>query len=232
MTTSNTALPGNVFPADTRYDRRLAEILQHATAVFCEKGYDAASMRDLSRATGMSLAGLYYYFESKEKLLYLIQKHTFQTIIDRLQQRLSEVSDPEQQVREIIRNHLDYFLANKQGMKVITHESGLLNPALEQEVRAIRRQYYMTVRGVIDALKTARRLDISARLATLGLFGMMNWIYTWHNPKVDADADELARSMGDLFLNGFLGTAKSKQDTRPAAAPSKPAARKKRSASS
>src|SRR2546422_7461297 len=33
--------------------------------VFYERGYEGASMRDLSRATGMSLAGLYYYFESK-----------------------------------------------------------------------------------------------------------------------------------------------------------------------
>jgi AcrR family transcriptional regulator len=54
----------------TRYDRRLAEILAHATEVFCEKGYEGASMRDLSRASRMSLAGLYYYFESKERLLY------------------------------------------------------------------------------------------------------------------------------------------------------------------
>ncbi len=44
----------------TRYDRRLAEILGHATEVFCKKGYEGASMRDLSRESGMSLAGLYY----------------------------------------------------------------------------------------------------------------------------------------------------------------------------
>ncbi len=72
----------------TRYDRRLAEILTHATEVFCKKGYEGASMRDLSRASGMSLAGLYYYFESKERLLYLIQKHTFTTIVQRLKSRL------------------------------------------------------------------------------------------------------------------------------------------------
>ena len=48
-------------------------------------------MRDLSRASGISLSGLYYYFESKEKLLYLIQKHTFSTIVDRLRERLDEV---------------------------------------------------------------------------------------------------------------------------------------------
>jgi len=52
---------------DTRFDRRLAEILDYATEIFAEKGYEGASMRDLSRLSGISLAGLYYYFESKEE---------------------------------------------------------------------------------------------------------------------------------------------------------------------
>jgi len=72
--------------SDTRFDRRLADVLAHASHIFCEKGYEGASMRDLSRATGMSLAGLYHYFESKEELLYLIQKHTFTTIIETLRE--------------------------------------------------------------------------------------------------------------------------------------------------
>jgi len=72
------------------YDRRLAEILAHATEVFCKKGYEGASMRDLSRDSGMSLAGLSYYFESKERLLYLIQKHTFTTIVQLTPIHISE----------------------------------------------------------------------------------------------------------------------------------------------
>src|SRR5438034_11194638 len=83
----------------SRFDRRLAEILTHATGVFCEKGYEGASMRDLSRASGMSLAGLYYYFESKERLLFLIQKHTFTTVVQRLKKRLDASADPEERVR-------------------------------------------------------------------------------------------------------------------------------------
>src|SRR5271170_1019668 len=110
----------------TRFDRRLAKILEHATAIFCEKGYEGASMRDLSRASGMSLAGLYYYFESKEKLLFLIQKHTFSTIVERLKARLEGVSDPEQQIRVFILNHLEYFLAHPASMKVLTHEAEAL----------------------------------------------------------------------------------------------------------
>ncbi|PYX17385.1 MAG: TetR/AcrR family transcriptional regulator, partial [Acidobacteria bacterium] len=42
----------------SRFDRRLSSILAHATNVFYEKGYEGASMRDLSRASGMSLAGM------------------------------------------------------------------------------------------------------------------------------------------------------------------------------
>src|SRR3989440_8337724 len=99
--------------AESRFDRRQAEILKHATEVFYERGYEGASMRDLSRATGMSLAGLYYYFESKERLLYLIQKHTFKTIVQRLKERLKDANQPEQRIRVFILNHLEYFLSNQ-----------------------------------------------------------------------------------------------------------------------
>src|ERR1700720_4517560 len=100
--------------AEPRFDRQLGRILEHATEVFCDKGYEGASMRDLSRATGMSLAGMYHYFGSKERLLYLIQKHTFSTILTQLRDRLSQSTDPEQAIRTFIGNHLEYFLEHQQ----------------------------------------------------------------------------------------------------------------------
>ncbi len=213
-----------------RFDRRLGEILDHATAVFCDKGYEAASMRDLSRATGMSLAGLYYYFESKEKLLYLIQKHAFETILAGLRKGLKGVSDPEQRVRVLIQNHLEYFLANQRAMKVLSHEDEVLKNSYGAEVRAIKREYYRICLGLVEDLMRARGVDyhpsapkagapgtpeFSGRIAVLSLFGMMNWIYTWHNPRVDADAGVLARQMADIFLNGVLCSSPKKARTRP-----------------
>ncbi len=194
-----------------RFDRRLGEILDHATAVFCDKGYDAASMRDLSRATGMSLAGLYYYFESKEKLLYLIQKHAFETILAGLRRRLERVADPEQRVRVLIQNHLEYFLANQKAMKVLSHEDEALKNSYGAEVRAVKREYYRICRGLVEDLMRAHGVESSGRIAVLSLFGMMNWIYTWHNPRVDADAGVLARQMSDIFLNGLLGAGRHKR---------------------
>ena len=202
---------------ETRFDRRLARILLHATNVFCDKGYAAASMRDLSRASGVSLSGLYYYVESKEELLYLIQKHTFSTIVDRLRQRLDEVADPEDRIRLFILNHLEYFLANQKAMKVLSHEDDVLKNGFGSEIAAIKREYYRICMELLDANKVARGLEFSSRTAVLSLFGMMNWIYTWYNPRVDAEAADLARQMGDIFLQG-IGTAPSKgpQKKRPA----------------
>jgi AcrR family transcriptional regulator len=195
----------------SRYDRRLAEILAHATDVFCKKGYEGASMRDLSRASGMSLAGLYYYFESKERLLFLIQKHTFSTILQHLKSRLAGVQDSEQRIRIFILNHLEYFLANQAAMKVLSHESEVLKNGFATEVAAIKREYYRICISLLDELKRERGLQGSTRIAVLSLFGMMNWIYTWHNPRTDADAEQLAREMGDIFLHGVLTGTKSRK---------------------
>ncbi|HWW16116.1 MAG TPA: TetR/AcrR family transcriptional regulator [Candidatus Dormibacteraeota bacterium] len=196
----------------TRYDKRLAEILTHATDVFCEKGYEGASMRDLSRASGMSLAGLYYYFESKERLLFLIQKHTFTTIVQRLKARLEGVRDPEEQVRIFILNHLEYFLANQAAMKVLSHEADALKNGFASEVAAIKREYYRICVGLLEELKRERGLQFSTRIAVLSLFGMMNWIYTWHNARVDADAEQLAGEMSDIFLRGLMNGSRARKD--------------------
>jgi TetR/AcrR family transcriptional regulator, cholesterol catabolism regulator len=194
---------------DTRFDRQLARVLEHAARIFCEKGYEGASMRDLSRASGMSLAGLYHYFESKEELLYLIQKHTFETIIENLRERLAASTDPEERVRIFVENHLEYFLANKEAMKVLTHEDETLKNGRGAEVRAIKRAYYRICFDLLEDLKRNQGLQFSGRLAVLSLFGMINWFYTWHNPRVDANAKALAEEMSGIFLYGVLPRQKN-----------------------
>jgi AcrR family transcriptional regulator len=195
---------------DTRFDRRLAEILDFATEVFAEKGYEGASMRDLSRLSGISLAGLYYYFESKEKLLYIIQQHTFQTIMERLRERLAASNDPEARIRTFVSNHIEYSVAKQKAMKVLSHEDDVLKNGYGAELAAIKREYYRICLGLVQDLAKAEGLEqggrrVSARTAVMGLFGMLNWIYTWYKPEVDAPAEVIASEMSDVFLRGIRG---------------------------
>lgn len=207
---------------DSRFDRRLAEILDCATEVFAEKGYEGASMRDLSRLSGISLAGLYYYFDSKEKLLYFIQKHTFTTIIEQLRERLETVTNPEERIRVFVLNHVEYAAARQKAMTVLSHEDDVLKNGYGSELAAIKREYYRICLGLVEDLAEAEKLKylgaeaassggMSTRIAVMSLFGMMNWLYTWYNPRVDPDAETLARELSDLFLEGVRGGQKTRR---------------------
>src|SRR5580698_9823821 len=88
--------------ASPSYDRKLDELLRQAAAVFRTRGYHQASMRDIARATGVSLAGLYYYFSSKEELLFLIQRHAFETILAAAKDGLRDLQDPEERLRDLV----------------------------------------------------------------------------------------------------------------------------------
>jgi len=92
-------------------------------------------------------------------------------------------------------------------MKVLSHEDEVLKNGLGAEITAIKREYYRICMELMENLKRAKGLEFSSRIAVLGLFGMMNWIYTWYNPRVDASANDLAREMGDIFLRGIYATA-------------------------
>ena len=199
-----TSLP-SIAPTDTKFDRKLAEILRHATAVFCEKGFAAASIRDISKASGTSLAGLYYYFESKDHLLYLIQKRAFSSLMAGLEERLSSAKTPEESIHVIVENAMHHFVGNPKEAKVLSHESDMLAGPYQAEIALLKRKYYRQCLEVMDRFKSERRLDnLNSRLAVLSLFGMMNWIYTWYNPSVDGDWQEIADQMSSIFLNGVL----------------------------
>src|SRR5207302_1077075 len=63
------------------YDERLDHFLSRAAKVFADQGYHSTTMRDLAAATGMSLAGMYYYVRGKEELLHRIQERCFTRVL-------------------------------------------------------------------------------------------------------------------------------------------------------
>ena len=190
-------------PRDT--EAKLQHILRTASLVFAQHGFEGASMRDISRATGVSLAGLYYYFENKQHLLYLIQSTTFTFVVESLRSRLHGVHEPVERLRLLVLNHIEYFLSHPNEMKVLSHEEEALGEPYSEKVQAIKRRYYALAREIFDSLAAEGLAPgIQPRIAVLSLFGMMNWTYKWHKAGVDPDAAELTAAILGLFLHGVL----------------------------
>lgn len=196
-------LAPNPVPRDT--EAKLQHILRTASLMFAQQGFQGASMRDISRATGVSLAGLYYYFENKQHLLYLIQSTTFTFVVESLRSRLQGAHEPTERLRLLVLNHIEYFLSHPNEMKVLSHEEEALGEPYSDKVQAIKRRYYALAREIFDSLAAEGLAPgVQPRIAVLSLFGMMNWTYKWHKSAVDPDAAELTAAIVGLFLHGVL----------------------------
>jgi AcrR family transcriptional regulator len=181
------------------YDERLDHLLARAARVFADKGYHPTTMRDLAAASGMSLAGMYYYVRGKEDLLALIQERCFTQVLEGARQAVAGAADPQDKVQAFIRHHVRFFAHHMAEMKVMSHETA------PRSVTAIKRRYVDLLESVLkEAAPEQSAVDRSA--ATYILFGMMNWIYNWYDPSGEIDPRRLADLMTGIFLGGFVGT--------------------------
>jgi AcrR family transcriptional regulator len=190
----------------TKHDQKLEFILRNAARIFAEKNYHSTTMRDISRATGVSLAGLYHYCKSKEELLFLIQDNCFGRVLESLEERLHGEADPLARLRIFIENHLSFFAANMAEMKVLSHEAESLAGDLHAHVSNKKDKYTKLARRILKDLQQAETVSpqVDLTVATYALFGMMNWIYNWYDPKGKLKVSELVENVTRLFLHGFI----------------------------
>lgn len=82
-------------------------VLDRATSVFWRRGYAAASLRDLTEATGLSTAALYHRFNDKEGLfLESLRRYADQGLTDRFA-RLSALESPVSAIRTFFDELID-----------------------------------------------------------------------------------------------------------------------------
>src|SRR5574341_2095212 len=111
--------PSNGQPGEARktYDQKLEFVRQRAAEVFAEKGFHRASIRHLARATGMSPAGHYYYFQSKDQALFRICDHVLRLIQETFEARAKAVDDPLERLRLLVFTHLEISITHMREMK-------------------------------------------------------------------------------------------------------------------
>ena len=198
-------MANRVEPASRHYDEKLQLILKTSAKIFAEKGFHHTSVRDIARATKMSLSGLYYYFTTKEELLYLIQERCFVTLLQRWEEAANPLADVRARIRAFAENHLSFFLHNMPEMKVMAHEDESLTGDFQDRILVLKRRY---VKVIMDLLGELQGQDggkgVDLRVATFALFGMMNWIYTWYQPKRDLPLPQLIEQMLRIYFFGLL----------------------------
>jgi AcrR family transcriptional regulator len=185
-------------------EERYGEILGAACDVFARRGFHQASMREVARAAGLSLAGLYHYVGGKEELLFLVLDRSLDRLIASLEAALARARTPEGKLLALVERHLQYGFDQAHAMKIINRDWELLSEPRRAEVAAKRQAYLRMGLGVLRELDRHGRPGDELLSATNLLLGMLNGIATRPFLKSAENMRTLAAEVAALFLYGFL----------------------------
>ncbi|HXU11753.1 MAG TPA: TetR/AcrR family transcriptional regulator [Candidatus Binatia bacterium] len=192
----------------SRQDRptRQAQILETAARIFCEKGFDKASMEDVADAVGLTKAGLYHHIGSKDELLFAIMSYGMDLFEEKVLNRVMTIADPLERLKAALRGHVLLVIRDRpKEVTVILHETNALKGRFRDRINARKKRYIKflekTFREMIKS-GAARRVDPSA--AAFAMLGMINWIYQWYRPGGRLSDEAVADALSDVFLGGIL----------------------------
>ena len=136
---------------------RTIDIYTKAAEIFHEQGFDATSMSNIAAAVDLTKAGLYYYIESKEDLLFAIMNYAMERLETMVIEPSREIADPEQRLRSIITRHGRLLTEGNKAITILTDEIEGLKPKHRKQILDRKRVYFEFVRGTLDALQGRRQ---------------------------------------------------------------------------
>jgi TetR/AcrR family transcriptional regulator len=183
---------------------RQSEIYRKALDLFLAKGYDGTSLAMIAKRLGMSKANLYYYFPTKEGLLYQIHLDDLQRRFIPIIEEAEKISDPKDRLILFLRK-FTLMCTSSPASRVLIHEIHSLKRSHYNEITAIWKRAYKLIREAIKELQQSGRARKSKEsfLTFLGA-GMVFWIVYWFDYKRQSNAKELSDTLIQIFLHGLL----------------------------
>jgi AcrR family transcriptional regulator len=186
---------------------RRMQILSVATRMFVEGGYRATSLQDVADVLGVTRPALYYYFTSKEELLYAILSFA-QDVNEETTSRVFESThDPGLRLARLIYAEvLDTTgEADSPVTPLMVDEMDELSPDHFRQVASRRRAHHDRHRGLLKELRAAGKLrDLDTTVATFGLLALITRVSRWFDPAGRLTGEQVALEVTKLALGALL----------------------------
>ncbi|HEU5292306.1 MAG TPA: TetR/AcrR family transcriptional regulator [Cyclobacteriaceae bacterium] len=184
---------------------RKEQVIRSAAALFKEKGYAAASMRDLAQKLGIEAASLYSHIKSKEEILQTLcfdMAAEFRASLDQVERQ--KVSAKEKLTMGII-GHVHVMAKDLTASAVFMNEHRHLSQPYLRDFLLLRINYINRFKHIIEegVASGEFKKNIDTKLAVMTLFSSLNWMPLWYSPTSSIEPKELGQQLANMLVNGL-----------------------------
>lgn len=181
-------------------------ILREAARLFYEKGFNATTLRELAKYSGIKGGTIYHHFDSKQEILYQIMATTFKTLISSVQKAIKSEKTAYERLRQAVKLHVEYYIKAASETYVSDAELEHLTPAQYEKIAILRERYeQLFVEIMNDGIAEGELRIKDVGLAAKALIQMCTGVSYWFKPDGPLSATEIAENYFYLFFWGGVG---------------------------
>jgi AcrR family transcriptional regulator len=181
-------------------------IMRAAAKVFSEKGFSAATVRDIADEADMLSGSLYYYFDSKEAMVEEVLVEYLDTIIRGYDEAVAEAEGPVDALEQLVARALRGLVENRQHVTILQNDWHYVRPmkGIAERQQRVEKLWLETIQQGIDA--GVIRDDIDARMIYRTVMGAIQAVIRWFNPRGRVSIDRVIEVQTAILLNGIRTT--------------------------
>lgn len=195
------------------------QILVKAAELFSTIGYAGTSISMLAKEVGISPGALYWYFGSKEELLYTLLKDGLDRYEEDIANAVGDAQGPAERLRLLTVGHVRAILQDPEVGRIVGFTANQLSHSLTasrwRSLHARQRKVIAQWRDVIQDGVRAGLFDVQdPTLAALAIIDMCEGTRGWFDPSGPLSAEDVAEQYSGFALGLVRGRARTRR--RPA----------------
>ena len=183
-------------------------IMLAAADAFAQRGFHATTTRDIASRAGLSPAGVYVHFASKEVLLFELSRRGHARARDLLVAAADQAGTPTEALRAIVGGFSRWHAEHYELGRIVQFEFRHLSPEHREAVLGLRKEIDGVVAGVLRAGVATGEFEVDdVSVTALALLSMAIDVARWYTPDVRRTPADIETSYGDLAVRLVRTTA-------------------------
>jgi len=185
--------------------QKTEEIYQVIARLFAYRGYHSTSMREIARELGMNQSSLYYYFASKQDILFTLMNDAMDDVLAILEKISTTDLLPEDRLNRVLSFYTQYYAGDQERLILLINEMNSLNEEYRSILVGKQRRYVQLIKSILEELTAQDKIkQIDPAIATFAFFGMVHYTIKWYHKDGPVSLEQLANAFVEIFTKGIL----------------------------